>query len=263
MTEGQIWVERYEGDIDMLARQGVAFERSKWFELYLAFLEQLQARLGKRYPVSANTLFRGPSDLVAALIGVQEACVGWIQQPALMAQLMRLCTDANLALIEAGYNILQPFSGGHVSGFGTWTPGTVVRAQADHSALLSPQMYAKQILPYDQEVIRAQPFCIFHIHNNGLHVAPYLVQIAELDVIEVVVDPYPTGKRKQVEIDMLRAIQEHKPLILDVNLPSIEEAAWIESQLSPRGLCLNARFSEETFCSLPASQPGSAFWTLS
>ena len=27
------------------------------------------------------------------------------------------------------------------------------------------------ILPFDQELMRAQPFCIFHIHNNGLHVA--------------------------------------------------------------------------------------------
>ncbi|MBN1579253.1 MAG: hypothetical protein JXA89_01025, partial [Anaerolineae bacterium] len=82
------------------------------------------------------------------------------------------------------------------------------------------------------------------------------------DVIEVVVDPYPTGKRKQVEIELLRKIQEHKPLILDVNFPSPEEAAWMERQLSPRGLCFNARFSEETVRSLPAGEPGSTFWTL-
>ena len=262
MTEGQIWVERYEGDLETLLRQGIHFEDNPWFQLYLAFLEHLQTRLGRRYPVSANTLFRGPSDLVAALIGVQEACLGWIQQPALMSRLMRLCTDANLALIEAGCRVLQPFAGGYVSGYGTWTPGPVVRTQADHSALLSPHMYEKQILPYDLEIVRAQPFCIFHIHNNGLHVAPYLTRIAELDVIEVVVDPYPTGERKQVEIDMLRTIQKHKPLILDVNFPSLEEAKWLERQLSPRGLCFNARFSEETFRSLPAGTPGGTFWVL-
>lgn len=263
MTEGQIWVERYEGDLASLIRHGIRLEHNEWFQLYLAFLDQLQARLGTRYPVSANTLFRGPSDLVAALLGVQEACVGWIQEPALMAQLMRLGTDANLALIEAGCDRLEPFAGGYVSGFGTWTPGSVVRAQADHSALLSPQMYEKQILPYDREIVGARPFCIFHIHNNGLHVAPYLAQITELDAVEVVVDPYPTGARKQVEVDMLRWIQETKPLILDVNFPSLEEAAWLESQLSPRGLCLNARFSEEVYRSLPASELGSDFWTLS
>jgi hypothetical protein len=123
-------------------------------------------------------------------------------------------------------------------------------------------MYEQQILPYDLEVIRAAPCCMFHIHNNGLHVAPYLVQIAELDVVQVVVDPYPTGKRKQYEVEMLQMVQEHKPLLLDVNLPSLEEADWFMGQLSPRGLCLNARFGPETFQSVPPDTKETQFWML-
>jgi hypothetical protein len=262
MTEGQIWVERYEGDLEKLAGQGINLAQNPWFDLYLAFLRQLETRLGNRHPVTTNTLLRGPSDLVAALMGVQEACIGWIQQPEWMARLMRVCTDVNLAVIEAGYKVLKPFAGGYVSGFGIWTPSPVVRTQADHSALLSPQMYAAQILPYDTEIVRACPSCIFHIHNNGLHVAPYLVHIPELDVIQVVVDPYPTGERKRYEIEMLRMIQQHKLLLLDINFPSREEADWFLAQLLPRGLCFNARFSPETFRAAPLDMPGSEFWVL-
>ena len=55
--------------------------------------------------MTANTLLRGPSDLVANLMGVQEACVGWIEQPDLMARLMRVCTDVNLVVIEVPYGV--------------------------------------------------------------------------------------------------------------------------------------------------------------
>ena len=262
MTEGQIWVDRYEGDVEEAIRRGINLKHDPWFQLYQAFLRQLQDRLGDRYPVSANTLLRGTSDLAAAIMGVKEACIGWIEAPALMARLMRVCTDANLAVIEAGNKLLNPFEGGYMSGFALWSPGPVVRTQADHSTLLSARMYERQILPCDLEVIRACPFCIFHIHNNGLHVAPLLVEIPELDAIEIVVDPYPQGERKAYEIDAMRKIQEHKPLIMDVNFPTFEEAERVRDQLDPQGLCLNARFDAETFLSLPADLPGSEMWVL-
>jgi hypothetical protein len=262
MTEGQIWVQRYQGDLEELAHRGVRLDASPWFELYIEFLRQLQRRLGTRYPVTANTLLRGPSDLVAALMGVREACIGWIERPAFMAKLMRVCTDANLTMIEAGSRAVTPFCGGYVSGYGTWASAPVVRTQADHSSLLSPRMYQSQILPFDLKVVRACPRCIFHIHNNGLHVAPFLVQIDELDVIEVVVDPYPKGERRAYEIGMLQMIQEHKPLILDVNLPSVEESERLLGQLSRRGLCFNARFSGEVLRSALADLPGTSLWIL-
>jgi hypothetical protein len=262
MTEGQIWVRRYRGDLEDLARRGVRLEGNPWFKLYLNHLRVFRDRLGDRYPVTANTLLRGPSDLVANLMGVREACIGWIERPDLMARLMRVCTDANLAVIEAGHKALRPVAGGYVSGFGIWAPDLVVRTQADHSSLLSPAMYERQILPFDLEVIRAAPCCIFHIHNNGLHVAPFLAQIPELDVVQVVVDPYPSAKRKEYEIEMLQMVQQHKPLLLDVNFPSLEEADWFLSQLSRRGLCFNVRFAPETFQTVPSGAPESAFWEL-
>ena len=53
------------------------------------------------------------------------------------------------------------------------------------------------------------------------------MQIPELDVVQVVVDPYPVGERREHEIGMMQMILEHKPFIVDVNLPSVEEAEWL------------------------------------
>lgn len=260
MTEGQIWNEHYPGDLEDVIRCSANLQHNPWFQLYLEFLQQLQDRLGDRFPVSANTLIRGPSDLVAALMGVQPACMGWIDRPDFMARLLRVCTDAVLTVLEAGYKLLRPFQNGFPCSYAIWAPGETIVTQADHSTLLSPKMYREQILPFDLEVIRSRPWSFFHIHNNGLHVAPILVEIPELDVIEVAVDPYPTGERKRYELEMLRMILAHKSLVLDVNLPSYEEGEWLLAQLPKRRLCFNALYESAVFDALPADASGREVW---
>jgi len=68
MTEGQIWNEHYAGDLDTLISRSANLEHNAWYQLYLEFVRQLHDRLSGRFAVSANTLFRGTSDLVAALM---------------------------------------------------------------------------------------------------------------------------------------------------------------------------------------------------
>jgi hypothetical protein len=266
MTDGQIWNEHYPGDPEGLVERGAnlvsGLARNPWLELYLEFLRQLQTRLGDRFPVSAHTLMRGTSDLVAAVMGVQETCLGWIDRPDFMARLLRVCTDVLLTVIDAGYQVLEPSFGGYPSAYGLWSAQPSVSTQADHSSLISGKMYREQILPYDLEVIRHRPRCVFHIHNNGLQVAPILIEIPELDVIQVQMDPYPRGERKQYEVEVLQQILAHKSLILTVNLPSYEEGEWLLAQLPRERLCFNARFDPPVYASLPPDAPGSETWLL-
>ena len=262
MTEGQIWNEHYEGDPEEVIRRGISFEQNPWFQLYMDFLRQLQSRLGTRFPVAAISLLRGTSDLVAAVMGVQEACVGWIDRPRFMARLLRVCTDAVLTVVEGAYKVLKPFQEGYPSAHALWTPAPVVRTQADHSILLSAKMYGTHILPFDLEVIRSCPMSEFHLHNCGLHLAPLLVEIPELNAIQVGVDPYPTKERKPYEVEMMQLILQHKPLILEANFPSLAESEWLLSQLPKRGLYFNSWFVPEVYEALPASLPGSEVWLL-
>ena len=262
MTEGHIWNEHYAGDPMELLERGLHLEGNPWFELYLEFLRVLQARLGERFPVTANTLFRGPSDLVAALMGVQEACMGWLDDPKGLARLMRYCTDAVLTVVEAGSKALKPYRDGYLCAWSIWSPAPVVRTQADHSTLLSAQMYEEQILPFDREVVCSTPLSLFHIHNCGLHIAPILVQIPELDAIEVAVDPYPTPARKPYEIEMLQLILAHKALVLDLSLPSQEEGEWVLEQLPRQGLFFNTWFEPPLWEALPEGVAGSELWLL-
>ena len=262
MTEGHIWNEHYPGDPEEVIQRGVNFEHNPWLQLYLEFLRQLQSRLGDRFAVSAQANLRGTSDLAAAVMGVQEACIGWVDQPAFMARLMRVCTDAVLTVVEAAYRVLRPFQNGYASAYAIWAPGPVLHTQADHSTLLSPTMYKEQILPYDLEVIRSCPISIFHIHNEGLRIVPSLIEVPELNAIEVAMDPYPRGERRPYEVKMLQRILEHKLLILHVHLPCVEEGEWLLTQLPKRGLCFDAQLDLSDYEALPAGFPGSETWLL-
>jgi hypothetical protein len=262
MTDGQIWSEPFDGDVEDLIRRGANFDHNPWLQLYEEMLRLVQAKLSTHFIPTANTLLRGTCDLVAATLGVREACIAWLDDPTLAGRLMRVCTDANLAVIEAGKRIAQPFQEGFMCGFGIWAPGTVLRTQADHSTLLSPRIYETQIMPYDIEIIRSCAYSVFHLHNPGLHVAPLLLQVPELSAIEVVVDPYPNAARRPYEVGMYHLIQDSKPLILDVNFPDQGEADRLLSELSPRGLCFNARFDQIALASLPIDAPGRQAWVI-
>jgi hypothetical protein len=83
----------------------------------------------------------------------------------------------------------------------------------------------------------------------------------EISAIEVVIDPYPTGKRKAWEVAMLQRIQQHKPLILNTLFPSYAECDWLLSRLDRRGLYFNARFAADA-SDLPDDMVGSNAWIL-
>jgi len=103
---------------------------------------------------------------------------------------------------------------------------------------------------------------VFHIHNCGVHIVPILAEIPELDVIEVVVDPYPKPERKPYEVEMFQLALAHKSLILDVSLPSLEEGEWLLGQLPQRGLSFNAWYEPPVWEALPEGLPGSELWLL-
>ena len=260
MTEGQIWAEHYPGDPQEIIDRGANVEHNPWFQLYVEFMRQLNSRLSRRFVVTPNTLLRGVSDLVAAIMGVQEACLGWLDQPAFMARLLRVCADALLSVWEAGYKLARPAFAGYASSWGLFAPAPIVDTQADHSSLLSPATYRRHILPFDLEIVRCCPYSLFHLHNNGLHIAPLLIEAPEISVIEVFLDPYPAGERKAWDLQMVRLIQQHKPLVLNVNFPSYAEYEWLLGQIEPRRLLLDVRFSPDA--ALPADLPGSETWVL-
>ncbi len=260
ITSGQIWDKEYPGDPEEVASATTSFENNPWLELYVEFIKKMQERLGERFFVSSTGNQRGVSDLAAAVMGVSEAAMGWLDDPACMRRLLRRCTDAVLTLVERTNSVIKPTENGYPTKWGLWCPNKVTCTQADHSSFVSPEVYREQILPFDREVFQSSPMSIMHIHNNGLHHAPALVEVPELDAIQCWLDPYPLGERKSYEVKMLRMIAEHKPLIVDVYQNDTAENEWLLDQLPRRSLFFKTWVDGDVFASLPEDYPGTQLW---
>ena len=260
MTVGQIWDKEYTGDPEDIASDTSSFDHNPWFELYVEFIKRLQERLSGRFFVSTSSNQRGVSDLVAAVMGVQAALIGWIDSPRFMSRILRRCTDAVLALGEATNAVVEPALGGYACKWGLWCPDKVVATQADHASLVSPDVYAAQILPYDREVFRSSPLSIIHLHNNGLHHAPALMNLPDLDAIQVWMDPYPASDRRRFEVDMLQRIADRKPLIVDVYQSDLDESDWLLGQLTGRAVFYKNWVDPEVYDGLPDDHPGTDRW---
>jgi len=260
ITEGQIWDTEYPGDPEDLAAETRSFDHNPWLQLYVEFLKTLQKRLSKRFFVSASSNQRGVSDLAAAVLGASEAAMGWLDRPAFMRRLLRRCTDAVLTFVEASNSVVQPLHGGYACKWGVWSPERVVCTQADHASFVSADVYREQILPFDREVLASSPISVIHLHNNGLHHAPALMDLPELDAIQVWVDPYPSGDRRMYEVKMLQQIMQRKPLILDVYPPSLKESEWLFEQLPKQGLFYKVWLDLECYKALPEDYPGTDLW---
>jgi hypothetical protein len=107
-----------------------------WKKKLLEFTKYLSSGSGNSYLVS-NTLMRGPSDMVDALIGEQKLCVGIYQRPEEIKALMMKCAEIFIDIAKAQLDIIPPFHGGYCNLFGIWAPGTSIRTQDDASALVS------------------------------------------------------------------------------------------------------------------------------
>ncbi len=207
-----------------------------WFRKMLEFTRLLVEENDGTYLVG-QTLMRGPIDMVRALFGDQETCLALADYADEMRAIFEATTDAFIAVAEANQALIPRFHGGYCSYFGIWAPGTVVRTQCDMSALLSPQLYAKAVLPFEEKVCRPFDYSVIHLHSGFLHTVDALLEAELPTAIEIYLDTGSTPVQTRDLIPICRKILERKPLILEGPMTEADFACVVES-LPPRGLAL-------------------------
>jgi hypothetical protein len=207
-----------------------------WLHLMTSFTQNLAAHFGGRYPVG-QTLMRGPSDMLAALLGLSfytELC----DNPMALKVLARQCTKIWIEVLQTQFRHIPMFQGGHVAGpMGVWAPGPVAVYQEDAAGFISESMYREVFWECDLAIANAFPFSLLHLHSASLHILKAVLEIPSLTAVNVVVDP--VGPTLTDLLPNLRRIQAAgKALHLHGNL-SVEDVQFARSNLSVDGLCLS------------------------
>ncbi len=234
-----IWSEPLEWNWDRLHHLWPEPD-NPWLQKLLAFTAALVGRADGRYAIGL-TLMRGPSDIMAALMGHERFCLELYDHPSEMKQMAWECAqiwvqvaNAQLALIPRWQNgCCQPLRQ-------VWAPGPCLETQEDAAIMLGPAVFRELLLPGIKHIASNFDYPFFHIHSGSLRACESVLEVNELAAIEVTVDV--AGPTLSELLPYLAKIQKAKPLIIH---GMFDAAQMVEalSRLRPEGLCLISRVS--------------------
>lgn len=212
--------------------------KNPWFRKLMDFTEVLVSASQGRFPVGVP-LLRGPLDMAAALRGTERLCLDTYDRPEKLRELLAICTDIWIEVVDAVLDRIRPFQGGYVNRMRIWSPGRGVLSQEDASVFLSPTAYRRFVMPCDVRICRHYPYVMIHLHSAGLHVLDAMLEIEELAGVQAVVDQ--TDPQLEEFLPRLAAVQAHDmPLVLYDEFKPRSFAA-ILAALDRAGLCLTAK----------------------
>lgn len=174
---------------------------SRWWQIQeatlLACAELAQTRDGAdhRYAVGCPDIIEN-IDIVAALRDPQLLLMDMIERPDWVLEKVDEVNRAFFEVYDRVYDIIKMPDGSSVFGaFQLWGPGKVAKVQCDASAMFSPRMFERFVVPALTEQCEWLDCSLFHL--DGHQCIPHLdllLDIEPLQAIEWTPDPQvPSG----------------------------------------------------------------------
>lgn len=169
-------------------RQLIEYEiqpNNPWLNKLIEYQQFLVHLSNGRFPV-ANSLMRGPLDLLGAVRGSERMCLDVYDRPdALGAPLQRL-TDLWIQVAQAQMAVIPPFAGGYSFGqIDLWSRRQGGWFQDDAMALWSPRLYQRHIRACEERLSKCMPATGIHLHPHSLFTVDELTEMPALGVIEI------------------------------------------------------------------------------
>jgi len=235
-ASGAAWAEKYLDSIDNIEKLKLQPD-NHWLAKLVEFAGMLSRNNNGSYLVCHATM-RGPIDIADAMLGTDRLFLELIDHPQKIQSLLDICTEAWIQTAQAQLDAIGPYLGGYISRYGVWAPGRVIRMQTDASAMISPDVYKKLILPFDMRVVESFDFSIMHTHSNYLqHIDNYLIR-REPSAIQIGIDEPPFGPPVADLLDVIKKVLKSKPVIVHGGASS-EEVEMLANELPHNGLELD------------------------
>jgi len=227
------------------------FDQSNHFWRWILDYCQALASKGSGLFLTAFTDLVEGLDTLAAMRGNQRLLVDLIERPQWVEALLRQITDRYFYYYDVLYDLIRDERGG--SCYWSWAPGRLAKSQCDFSAMISPNMFERFMMPILKEMCARVSYSLYHWDGPGaICHEEQLVTIDRLDVLQWTpgsgVEPadhprwwplfhkaFASGKRVMIGcqgLDGLLALRREFGdnwglFILNMNAASLEEAQAI------------------------------------
>jgi hypothetical protein len=214
---------------------------ARWFQAQAAVVDEGVRRGDGRFLVGMPDLIEN-IDTLAQLRGAQTLLVDMIEVPELIEQRLWEINDAFFAAFDALFARIRDDMGGNAfSAFRIWGPGKTAKLQCDASAMFSPQMFRRFVVPPLSKQCEWLDFSLYHLDGTqALHHVPALLEIEALDAIQWTPQAgHPTGGNRQW-FDLYRRIKSAGKGVQVFDI-ALDEVIPLLDAAGPEGLFIITR----------------------
>jgi hypothetical protein len=165
-------------------------------------------------------------------------CIAIYDDPENLRDLAECTAEAFIKTAVIQQSQVPTLEGGYTNPFGIWSPGTVVRTQADVVSSVSAQTYRDIFFPWDKYICEQFDYSIIHLHSGYLHHVEVVLEDPYPTAVQVSLDTGSTPFQVNDLIPIFKRILEVKPLIVMGDMTR-DELNKLLDNLPHNGLCIS------------------------
>lgn len=239
-----VWFEPcMADDLEPEKRPPLRFDpENRWWQIHEATIRAC-AGLGQgRYMVGCPDLIEN-IDTLASLRGSQPLLVDMVERPEWVSARLAEINQVWFAAYGRIYDLIHLSDGSSVFGaFSLWGPGKTAKVQCDASAMFSPAMFERFVVPALAEQCAWLDHSMFHL--DGEHCLRHLdalLAIEDLDAIEWTPNPKVPSGGSPAWYDLYRRILAAGKSVQAVGIKP-EEVLPLLDAVGGRGMFLMTSF---------------------
>ncbi len=218
---------------------------NKWWVYAQDLMRESVKRAKDNYLVPLPDLIEHV-DILSSLRDPQTVLFDMIERPEWVEEKLQEITDLWEVVFNTLYDIVKDDEGGNAfCAFHVWGPGKTAKVQCDASAMFSPAMFKRFVVPYQTQQCRFLDYSIFHL--DGHQCIPHLdllLEIDELDAIEWTPDPMVPSGGSPEWYDMYKRILDAGKSVQAIGIQHDEIVPLLDT-VGPKGLYIMTRISSE------------------
>ncbi len=186
-AEDTVWYHQcFEEELNPETLPPLRFEASNhWWQIVEAIVRRSVEMARGKYLVGCPDLIEN-MDILSSLRGAQTLCIDMLERPEWIEQKIREINDVWFDAYQRIYDFIKLEDGSSAFGaFYIWGPGKVAKVQCDTSAMFSPRMYRRFVVPSLTRQCQWLDHSLYHLDGTqAIQHLDALLEIEPLDAIE-------------------------------------------------------------------------------
>ena len=220
-------------------------ENNPWWKISENVIRACVDRSRGKYLVGCPDLIEN-MDVLSSLRGAQTLCLDMVERPEWVEQRILEINDVWFAAYERIYDLIKLEDGSSAYGaFYIWGPGKVAKLQCDSSAMFSPRMYKRFVVP----ALAAQCTWLDHslYHLDGTQAMVHLDSLMAIEPLKAIEWTPQAGIEtggNQRWHDLYRRILAGGKSVQIVNV-ELHEIQPLLDAIGPKGVYMLIQFKNE------------------